>query len=105
MLWALVFEICLGLKGPADPSLSQASDSAGICSLAVLGPQPAGSLWGFSVSIAMDTDSYNKSLLFGGFPGASVGKESTCQCRRREFRPWGGDPSEEEMATHSSVFA
>ena len=53
----------------------------------------------------MDTDSYNKSLLFGGFPGASVGKESTCQCRRREFRPWGGDPSEEEMATHSSVFA
>ena len=105
MLWALVFEICLGLKGPADPSLSQASDSAGICSLAVLGPQPAGSLWGFSVSIAMDTDSYNKSLLFGGFPGASVGKESTCQSRRREFHRWGGDPSEEEMATHSSVFA
>ena len=90
LLWALVFEIRLGLKGQGDPSLSQASDSAGICSLAVLGPQPAGSLWGFSVSIAMDTDSCSKSLLFGGYPGASVGKESTCQRRRRESIPGGG---------------
>ena len=83
----------LGLKGPADPSLSQASDSAGSCSLAVLGPQPAGSLWGFSVSITMDMDSYNKSLLFRGFPGASVVKGSPCQCKRPSLIPgWGRPP-------------
>ena len=23
-----------------------------------------------------------------GFPGGSVGKESTCQCRRHRFNPW-----------------
>ena len=34
------------------------------------------------------------------------GKESTCQCRRREFSPWGKeDPLEEEIATHFSILA
>ena len=34
------------------------------------------------------------------------GKESNCQCRRREFSPWGQeDPLEEEIATHSSILA
>lgn len=75
-LGASALRVTLGLKGPVDPSLSQASDSAGSCSLAVLGPQPAGGLWGFSVSITTDTDSYNKSLLFRGFPGASIVKGS-----------------------------
>ena len=84
------FEIHTGTQRTGCPSLSQASDSAGSCSLAVLGPQPAGSLWGFSVSITTDTDSYNKCLLFRGFPGASVVKGSPCQCRRPEFDPWVG---------------
>ena len=34
------------------------------------------------------------------------GKESNCQCRRREFSPWGQeDPLEEEIATHFSILA
>ena len=36
-----------------------------------------------------------------GFPGSTVGKEHTCQCRRNERR--GSDPLEEEMAPHSSI--
>ena len=39
-----------------------------------------------------------------GFPGGSVIKESTCQCRRHEFDPWE-DPLEKEMAIHSSILA
>ena len=31
-----------------------------------------------------------KSLGFGGFPGASSGKESTCQCQGHGFNPWSG---------------
>ena len=34
------------------------------------------------------------------------GKESTCQCRTRQFDPWIRKiPLEEEMATHSSILA
>ena len=44
-----------------------------------------------------------------GFPGGSVVKESTYQCRRckiRRFQSLGQeDPLEEEMATHSSILA
>ena len=52
-----------------------------------------------------------------GFPGASVHKEPTCQCRRHRrpgFPPWASfppvillqeDPLEEEMATRSSTLA
>ena len=29
-------------------------------------------------------------LNFLGFPGGSVGKESTCQCRSHRFNPWVG---------------
>ena len=40
-----------------------------------------------------------------GFPLDS-GKESTCQCRRHGFDPWGQeDPLEKEMATQSSILA
>ena len=42
------------------------------------------------------------------FPGGSIGKESTCQCRRYEtLIPSLGqeDPLEEGMATHSSILA
>ena len=51
-----------------------------------------------------------------GFPGGSAGKESACQCRRcgrLRFDPWVGKttppphnpPTEEGMASHSSILA
>ena len=43
-----------------------------------------------------------------GFPGGASGKESACQCRRRNrlFQSLGKeDPLEEEMAPHSSILA
>ena len=47
-----------------------------------------------------------------GFPGGPCGKESTCQCRRPEWRRfrlrWSlfqEDPLEDEMATHSRILA
>ena len=40
-----------------------------------------------------------------GFPGGSVGKESTFQCRRWRFSPWVGKIPGEGMATHSSILA
>ena len=41
-----------------------------------------------------------------GFPGGSDYKESSCQCRRPRFDPWGQkDPLGKGMATHSSVLA
>ena len=43
------------------------------------------------------------------FPGGANGKESTCQYRRQKrcrFNPLGWeDPLEEEIATHSNIFA
>ena len=42
----------------------------------------------------------------GRLPRCLSGKESTCQCRRQRFDPWSWkDSLEEEMATHSSIFA
>ena len=49
---------------------------------------------------------YGKSCqvsVWWGFPGDSVSKESTCQCRRHGFDPWIGKILLEEMATHFSV--
>ena len=43
-----------------------------------------------------------------GFPVGASGKEPACQCRRDEtwLQSLGGeDPLEEDMATHSSIFA
>ena len=43
-----------------------------------------------------------------GFPGGASGKESACQCRKRNrlFQSLGKeDPLEEEMAPHSSILA
>ena len=43
-----------------------------------------------------------------GFPGGTSGKELACQYRRCETwvpSPGWEDPLEEEMATHSSIFA
>ena len=43
-----------------------------------------------------------------GFPGGSVGKEPTCQCRRHKMKVQSlspEDPLEKEIATHSSIFA
>ena len=44
-----------------------------------------------------------------GFPGVTIGKEPTCQCRRckrRGFDPWvREDLLEEDTATHSSILA
>ena len=42
-----------------------------------------------------------------GFPSGADGKESACQCRRRDLGSVSGQegPLEEEMATHSSVLA
>ena len=46
------------------------------------------------------------NLQVKGFPGDSVVKVSTCQCRERGFNPWVGRiPLEKEMATHSSILA
>ena len=44
--------------------------------------------------------------VFWGFPGDSVVK-NLLQCRRLRFDPWvrKKDPSEKEMATHSSILA
>ena len=40
----------------------------------------------------------------GWLPSWLSGKESACQCRRREFDPWFRKiPLEEGMATHSSI--
>ena len=42
----------------------------------------------------------------GRLPRCLSCKESTCQCRRQRFDPWSWkDSLEEEMATHSSIFA
>jgi len=39
-----------------------------------------------------------------GFPGGSVGKESTCQCGKPAFNPWVGKvPLEKRMVTHCSI--
>ena len=47
--------------------------------------------------------------LASGFPGGASGKESACRCRRhksRGVRSTGGeDPTEEGIATHSSILA
>ena len=44
--------------------------------------------------------------LFLGFPGNSDHEESACQSRRLEFNTWVRKiPLEQEMATHSSIFA
>ena len=41
-----------------------------------------------------------------GFPGDSVVKKSTCQCRRCGLDPWiWEDPLEKEMTTHFSILA
>ena len=43
-----------------------------------------------------------------GFPGATSGKETTCQCRRLKMQVQslgGGETLEEGMATHSSILA
>ena len=42
------------------------------------------------------------------FPGGASGKEPACECRRHETWVQSVDqeePLEEEMATHSSIFA
>ena len=46
------------------------------------------------------------SKLSAGLPLWLSGKQSTCQCRRHEFKSlsWD-DPLEKEMATHSSILA
>ena len=49
-----------------------------------------------------------RTELYKGFPGGTSGKEPACQCRsckRRRFNLCREDPLEEEMATHSSIFA
>ena len=44
-------------------------------------------------------------MLFLGFPGGSVGKESACNAGDPSLIPrWGRSP-EEEMATHFSILA
>ena len=45
--------------------------------------------------------SFPKSI----FPGGTVGKEFSCQRRRRRIFLGQEDPLEEEIATHSSVLA
>ena len=46
------------------------------------------------------------NLQVKGFPGDSVVKVSTCQCRERGFNPWVGRiPLEKGMATHPSILA
>ena len=40
-----------------------------------------------------------------GFPGGSEGKESTCSVGDLGLIPVWEDPLEEDMATHSSIFA
>ena len=40
-----------------------------------------------------------------GFPGDSVGKESTCNAGDIGLIPGWKDPAEDSMATHSSVLA
>ena len=40
------------------------------------------------------------------FPGGSVAKESTCQCRRLGFNPWVRKvPWRRKLATYSSILA
>ena len=40
-----------------------------------------------------------------GFPGGSVGKESSCNAEDPDWIPWPGRSPGEEMATYSSILA
>ena len=40
-----------------------------------------------------------------GFPGGSVGKESSCNAEDPDWIPWSGRSPGEETATHSSMLA
>jgi len=40
-----------------------------------------------------------------GFPGSSAGKESACKAGDLGSTPWLGRSLQEDMATHSSIFA
>ena len=60
----------------------------------------------------LDLSEYLRSLYLPspvGVPGGLSGEESAHQgrrCRRRQFGPWVGKITlEEEMASHSSIFA
>ena len=49
-------------------------------------------------------------MISTGFPGGSVGRESTCNADRPGFDPWVGNYAqscllEAGMATHSSILA
>ena len=56
----------------------------------------------FSKSSSLDFDAVG---CFGGFPGASDSKESTCNTGDQVSIPELGDPLEEEIATCSSILA
>ena len=62
----------------------------------------------FSIVIAVLGKKYIKGVIWG-FPGSSVGKESSCQCRRykrRGFDPWVGKiPWSRKWQPNSSILA